>query len=336
MIRRDFLLTALALGVSAPSLAASRAVLSKGWNFQQMWEEFKRRHIREGRVVDSYSKLTHSEGQGYALLFAVWAGDEPTFKQLWAFTRLLRRPDGLFSWKWERGRVTDPNNATDAEIYIAWALIEAARVFSSTYLGEAQSILTALRPLRRDTPHGPVLLPGVEGFIEREGERQVVIVNPSYWIFPAFSEFGSLTGDPFWASLTATGLRLLDYGYFGRHRLPPDWLRLTDPLTVQPRPKPTFGYDAIRVPLFLAWGGHLEHPAISRFLKFARSPEFPGAVNLLDDSAVVERAPAFSAVKRYLDQVIGSEIRQPLHTLPPDYYGLALLLLTARATPYKD
>src|SRR5689334_5772582 len=42
-----------------------------------------------------------SEAQGYALLRAAWERDAATFDRVLAWTeRTLRRPDGLYAWRW--------------------------------------------------------------------------------------------------------------------------------------------------------------------------------------------------------------------------------------------
>src|SRR5665213_3634964 len=68
------------------------------------WAIFKHRFIRDdGQLVDSFSQLSHSEGQGYALLLALAANDRPTFDRVWAWTRtnLKRDGDALLAWKWK-------------------------------------------------------------------------------------------------------------------------------------------------------------------------------------------------------------------------------------------
>ena len=76
---------------------------------------------------------TISEAQAYALLRAVWAGDEATFARVHAWTvSNLSRPDHLLSWHWGRRPdgawgVLDANTASDGDLDYALALILAAR-----------------------------------------------------------------------------------------------------------------------------------------------------------------------------------------------------------------
>src|SRR5260370_24045012 len=130
--------------------------------------------------------ISHSEGQGIAMLAAATLKDEEAFVRLWAFTQSMRRTDGLFSWKYVPGQgVADLNNATDGDLYVTWALARASDSFGSPgYREEAARTATAIRKLClvREA-HGLVLLPGVQGFQSPDGTA--LVVNPAYWVFPA-------------------------------------------------------------------------------------------------------------------------------------------------------
>ncbi len=326
-MRRRTLLQTMCVSLADPGLARAAVRAPEAPSFGAVWEAFKAAHMRAGQVTDSFTGITHSEGQGYALLFAAWAGDASTFKQAWEFTRKLQRPDGLFSWRWEDGKVVDANNATDGDIYIAWALLEAAQRFGATYKQEALRVLEGMRLLRAATKHGEVLLPGLQGFVDPG--TSVARVNLSYWVLPAFEAFRQVHDAEFWTRLTATGLRLMSYSVFGHYQLPPDWLLLTDPVTAFGAPA-RFGYDAIRVPLFLAWSNQLDHPAIARFKAFAATSDFPAAVTLTDVPKV-EKAPVFELVRQVVDRKGHEKVLAAGTALPSDYYGKALMLLSMRA-----
>src|SRR5436309_898989 len=68
------------------------------------WDNYKRKFINtDGRVIDySQNNVTTSEGQGYALLRAVWSDDKMTFDTVWKWTKnTMKRPgDNLFGWRW--------------------------------------------------------------------------------------------------------------------------------------------------------------------------------------------------------------------------------------------
>ena len=192
------------------------------------WDHFLRRHVHaDGRVIDDGSGgVSHSEGQGIGMLLAVHFGDRGTFDRLWQWTRknLMVRDDGLIAWRWSpQTEVTDRNNATDGDVFVAWALMRAgARWDSKEYLDAGISLARAVREkLIRRTARGVVLLPGMEGF-EKNG---ALVLNLSYWVFPAFAEFSRTEKSPVWAELIHTGNRLVAEARFGRWGLPPDWLR---------------------------------------------------------------------------------------------------------------
>nr|WP_246422440.1 glycosyl hydrolase family 8 [Roseospira visakhapatnamensis] len=200
------------------------------------WAQFRDRFITPaGRVVDVSNKhVSHSEGQGYAMLFAVAANDRDTFDRVWGWTRatLQSRPDdALLSWRWmpddpdaagDMGRVDDPNNATDGDLLVAWALTRASQRWSEpSYRSDAVTLagdILRLTVLERDGVL--MMLPGVDGF-RRDG---AVILNPSYYVFPAIDALGMLTGDAIWQRLSANGADLIQEARFGRWNLPPDWL----------------------------------------------------------------------------------------------------------------
>ena len=68
------------------------------------WRQYKDRFVTsEGRVVDNANGgISHSEGQGYAMLIAERLDDRPTFEAIWQWTQsnLLIRGDGLAAWRW--------------------------------------------------------------------------------------------------------------------------------------------------------------------------------------------------------------------------------------------
>src|SRR5690606_20916649 len=91
------------------------------------WNYYKANFIQSyGQVVDPQGDdLTTSEGQSYAMLRAALMNDEVAFKGLWLWTQhhlQHRVDDKLISWRWQDGRQTDSNNATDADIDIALSL----------------------------------------------------------------------------------------------------------------------------------------------------------------------------------------------------------------------
>lgn len=225
----------------------------------QSWAAYKDRFVDDsGRVVDDGNGgVSHSEGQGYGMLLAYFAGSKADFDFIWAFTRneLLLRDDGLAAWKWDPNaspHVSDLNNATDGDILIAYALALAGKAWQNReYTEAAAGIVRAIASnvlVRRGD--APLLLPGVDGFAS--GERgDGPVVNLSYWVFEAFPVFAELDSETGWQSVSDQGLTLLRQTIGESGSLPPEWLSLA----ARPRPAKDFAaefsYNALRIPLYL-------------------------------------------------------------------------------------
>jgi len=238
------------------------------------WRQYKDRFVTsEGRVVDNANgDISHSEGQGYVMLIAERLEDRPTFEAVWQWTRsnLLVRGDGLAAWRWtpQAPHVSDHNNATDGDILMAWALAEAAdRWDVLEYRQSAQRIIDAIATnLVVPSRFGPILLPGLTGFAGKD-QPDAPVVNLSYWIFPAFKRLRGLSDRIDWDGLVAAGRTLIGLSRFGPSRLPTDWISLAG---AQPEPAhafaAVFGYDAIRIPFYLAWGQPADRDLLTPFL----------------------------------------------------------------------
>jgi endoglucanase len=243
------------------------------------WILFRDRFISQnGRVIDTGNgNASHSEGQGWALLMAEAHDDRGTFERVLKWTlRELRRPnDSLHAWSWKPNRprpVEDANNATDGDIFIAWALARADRRWGRPdLLKQAIAIRDDLERLCiRQVAGRTVLLPAAFGFEHRSN----VVVNPSYYVFPAFSDLAALTAGAVsgsaaltaspWMALHRDGLTLLREARFGRWGLPADWVGLARTggrASPAQQWVPRFSYDAVRVPLYLTWAGLAMEPA---------------------------------------------------------------------------
>jgi len=289
----------------------------------------------EGRVIDTGNvDVSHSEGQGIGLLLSVHNQDRAVFDRIWQWTRtnLQTRNDKLFSWKWvpAGGTAADPNNATDGDLFIAWALYRAGRQWNeASYLEAAREISRDVRAkLLRPSPYGLLLLPGEQGFV-KDGQ---FTVNLLYWMFPALQDFNRLDPAPEWGQLIESGLKLLQTGRFGRWQLPADWVRLANKPEIASDFKPHFGYDAIRIPLYLIWA-KLDTPdnlkPFRDFWGYFKSASFvPAWSNLTDDS--VDSYNAFPGIQAIISL---SNHQRLLPKLSPDqpYYSASLLFLTKMA-----
>lgn len=302
------------------------------------WAEYKHQLITsEGRVVDTgNNRISHSEGQGTGMLLAAAHQDKETFQRLWGWTRatLQIRSDKLFAWKWSHDSksVADLNNASDGDILIAWALYRAGRQWRrQDYLDAAREISHDIKAkLLRRTKRGLVILPAESGFEDTQG----TIVNLSYWVFPAFADFNTFDPAPEWNELTQSGLHLLGTARFGRWRLPPDWLALSEPPALPEKFDPTFGYNAIRIPLYLVWAKHADMESLRPFVEFwdffdgARfiSPSVNLKNNYIDSDDASPGIRAIIDLTRQTAKVKASKATR--ENSVQDYYSFSLFLLT--------
>lgn len=224
------------------------------------WEQFKDHYIsEEGRVIDPADGrcITTSEGQSYGLFFALVNDDRETFERLLQWTEVqLARGDltgFLPAWQWGTRSdgslgVLDDNSAADSDLWIAYSLLEAGRLWQNH---SYQSIGTMLlrRIAREEVARlpglGPVLLPAPRGFT---GEGRWTL-NPSYLPPQLLARFAAMQGP--WqemrtllpALLTATAPR----GFA------PDWIdwRQESGWQVTEGKGSVGSYDGIRVYLWL-------------------------------------------------------------------------------------
>lgn len=327
MNRRRFLGTLGALAVVRAQAAPASAL------FRPAWEAYRRRFVRpDGAVVDDYHGIVHSESQGVTMLLAVHAADREVFDALWRFTRTrLRRDDGLHSWAWKDGRVQDTNNAADGDLYIAWALLRAAHRFEAPELRrQALSVAAAIdRHLVTDSKHGLLLKPAIRGF---DFPDRPPIINPSYFVFPALRELGAAAPATRLLPVADSGLALLSHARFGIAELPADWLELSDPVRPYAPMSRRFGYDAMRVPLFLAWDRQGTHPALAAFVRLTHAGPLPAWVDLLDGQRAPFAAPpgaqAIAALARAVHLNTAVSARCPADD---NYYSSSLCLLSLMA-----
>jgi endoglucanase len=333
-------------GLAAMVGGAAFAHIRPGWGSANTrddesradWSAFAATFISpDGRVVDTGNGgMTHTEGQGYGLLFAEHFDDRPTFDRLLAWTeRTLRRSgDALHAWQFRptaANPVPDRNNATDGDMMIAWALLRAGERW-----GDA-GYTDLLRWCTRDVAGLKVLLPAAYGF--ESGGR--VVVNPSYYVFPALAALARLTANPAWDQVRADGLRLLRAGCFGRWRLPADWLEVRggslETLAPAQGWASRFSWDAVRVPLNLTWAGLAGDPALDGVAGFWSGPArgaTPAWVSLTDDTlAPYAASHGMTAVAQLLRAARGAGEDGGRLALPhvgeaEDYYSAALVLLS--------
>lgn len=340
--------TAAALGAAAIAVPA-RAAACLPW---PAWDAFVANFIGSGgRVVEHADarQRTVSEAQGYAMFFALVANQRALFERLLRWTEdnlaggdLTQR---LPAWHWGRRDdgswgVIDGNAAADADLWIAHALGEAARLWGVRRYG-ALAALLAERVLREETAElpglGPTLLPGPRGFVLAPGRWRL---NPSYLAPMQLRWFANRMGGP-WQALHDSALKVL-HGSAPRG-LAPDW-------TVYDGTAQRFihdagggSYDAIRVYLWLGFSAAASRdPALAalqaHFAPMAALTEARGApperVDALAGPAAGDGPPGFSAALLPWLQTLGraEAVRQQQQRVqerppaPQAYYDQVLRL----------
>lgn len=234
------------------------------------WDAFRRDTIsQDGRVIDASTtqQATVSEGQSYALFFALVANDRVSFDRVLAWTENnLAQGDltaHLPAWIWGKRTegeqagtwgVIDANPASDADLWIAYALLEAGRLWNERRY-TALGTLVARRVLREETAVlpglGRTLLPGPSGFHPAPDTWRL---NPSYVPLPVMRRLAAVLGaeDAGWKTMADSAARLIvDTAPKG---FSPDWVLYRKGHGFQPDTdtRADGSYNAIRVYL---WAG---------------------------------------------------------------------------------
>jgi endoglucanase len=196
------------------------------------------------------------------MFFALVANDRATFDRLLGWTRTnlsanqfdannLRLP----AWQWGKRQdgsfgVMDPNSASDSDLWIAYDLFQAGRLWKEPmYTKLAYALATQIvKQEIVDLPGlGPMLLPGPQGF--RVGD--ITRLNPSYLPLPVLRGLAHEMPDGPWAKLAQNAAKMIRVtsprGYA------PDWAAYQNgQFVVDPKNGDVGSYDAIRVYL---WAG---------------------------------------------------------------------------------
>ena len=179
-----FIVTAVLASSALSGLCQSQAQ----W---PLWESYARVTIeQQGRVVDrSAQDHTTSEGQSYAMFFALVANDRSRFDRIlqWTETNLANGSltQQLPAWNWGKApdgtwKVLDTHSASDADLWMAYDLIEAGRLWRDPHydrLGMAIAARVAQQEAAFVPGLGTTLLPGTTGF---HPDDTTWILNPSY------------------------------------------------------------------------------------------------------------------------------------------------------------
>jgi endoglucanase len=245
----------------------------------RLWDAYKAHFIdNQGRVIDhSNGDRTTSEGQAYAMFFALAADDRPTFDRVLAWTKgnLANGDLGthLPSWLWGKSatgewKTLDPNSAADADVWMAYTLIESGRLWNLpayTSVGKAMMTMIAKSEVASLPGFGPLLMPGPTGF----QQKQTWTLNPSYMPLFLFQRLAQIDPAGPWQQIALNIPRMLQQS--ARHGFAMDWVNYIPGDGFYPAPPMQTGskdseqsggsYDAIRVYL---WAGMISNEAATR------------------------------------------------------------------------
>ncbi len=247
--------------------------LSDGCRAEQpwpLWNSYADRMVDgQGRVVDhTAGDRTTSEGQAYGMFFALVANDRGRFDNLLRWTEAnlaggdmtLRLP----AWSWGKApdgawKILDPNPASDADLWMAYTLFEAGRLWREPRYEKLGAIL-ATRIAQQEVAFVPglgiTLLPGATGF---HPDSETWIINPSYLPPPVLMRLSELQTEGPWHSILNSLQTILQKGSGAGFAM--DWVAAGT--TVRPSISaaqraandhsavPIGAYEAIRVYLWL-------------------------------------------------------------------------------------
>jgi len=245
--RRLFILV---LSLFAWHVTASQ---DKDW---QLWTSFKAGFIADnGRVIDPYQNknVTTSEGQSYALFFALVNNEPELFKQILNWTQKNLAPQGfdkqLPGWLYgkksrnrnSRLQILDANSASDSDVWIVYSLLQAANLWGVQEYRELAKQL-AENIVRKETLqhpfYGRILLPAPTGFVENSTFR----LNPSYLPLQVIEAISRDLNDERWHDLLDSSFNIL--GASAVAGMYPDWVTIDESGNVIKREQG--GYEAIR------------------------------------------------------------------------------------------
>lgn len=104
-----------------------------------------------------------------------------------------------------------------------------------------------------------------------------------------------------------------------------------EPVKPWPGRPARFGYEAIRIGLFLAWSRQSRHPALQAIGRFMAEPGFPAWVDLQSgETASYPAPPGFESVAALVRQQLDGTAPR-FGAIDADYYSSSLSLLARLA-----
>lgn len=322
------------------------------------WESYAQRFVQDdGRVVEySQGSRTTSEGQAYALFFALVANDRKRFDLILKWTENnLAKSDmqtNLPSWLWGKAKdktwkVLDTNPASDADLWLAYTLTQAGKLWKvPQFTMLADAILNNIEKyeVTKLNNIGYVLLPTLRTTVEKD---EVWKVNLSYTPIQILRFFSIDKDNQVWLSIAESSLKLMSL--HNVKGLTADWI-------MYDRKKQesylsegaVMSYDAIRVYL---WAGMLnEQDSLKKKLMksllgidayFAQGRSLPSVTSLVNNKQASLEPVGFSVAilpflksggmqEAYQMQVkrVNSKVKQCLLGKPAVYYANSLAMFS--------
>ena len=319
--------------------------LCKTW---PAWDSFRSKFVSdEGRVIDRSlpQHVTTSEGQSYALMFALIANDRASFDLILRWTENNLAGGDLTgrlpAWDWGQRAdgswgVIDANAAADADLWIAYALGEAGRLWNDPKYTALAELLAA-RILREETADLPglglVLLPGPKGF---HSDDVTWRLNPSYLPMQVVRRFAVTYPESDWKKIAGTSLEIIvrsaPFGFA------PEWIDYQAGkgfVAVGPAVSGT-SFNAIRVYL---WAGMLDSrdPAYAVLLKKLAPMGYHvasnGALLVMDSGGTIKESASAGFSSALLPFLKAAKQKAALHQQKQRLVALAPL---DRADNYYD
>ena len=275
---RSVLMWAL-VGACAPAGAAS------DW---PEWNDFVARFMQaDGRIIDiTFDRKSTSEGQSYGLFLALVANDRARFDSVlkWSSDNLAsgQLGDRLPAWLWGlkadgNWGVKDPNSASDADLWMAYSLLEAARLWKAPgYAATGRKLLAQVRQheIAQAGATGPVLLSGAVGFTLGNGRFRI---NPSYLPGFMFRHFAATDPQGPWQPIWDGYMRMAPQIFAAG--IAPDNVVVDSAGRAMPDTElaPSASYDGIRVYLWAGMSAPGNEALLTRLAPYAQLTRTLGA-----------------------------------------------------------
>jgi endo-1,4-beta-D-glucanase Y len=251
-----------------------------------LWESYANHMVDpQGRVIDrSAQDRTTSEGEAYAMFFALVANDRVRFDKVLGWTEMNLASNDLTqrlpAWSWGKSgdgswKVLDQNPAADADLWMAYSLMEAGRLWHAPRYEKLGSLI-AMRIAQQEVVYvpglGTTLLSGPIGF---HPDATTWLLNPSYLPPSLLAHLAKVMPTGPWSAVLSSLHPILQQGSGRGYAM--DWVAAG--IAIGPSVSPTQlasgnkdatpigSYDAIRVYLWLG----------------IADPDTPGVRKLLSD-----------------------------------------------------